>query len=135
MNLSKNAWFVCWFNFVQSVIGSEYTYRNGTNLCHFVRVCFFWGGLLVSAIAAVGSAVIFILFVGPFYGLWVGPIAVGIAATIFAVGYGVFRFIGRYGNAIGSGLAQAGSAVRCAIEYGSAVKGKFCPIINFNGGQ
>jgi hypothetical protein len=127
MILTRQALHVRWFHFVQSKIGDKEKYRNGTNLCHFMRVVFLWGLALVIFVSLVVSIAATVLFVLPFYGQWYGPIGVAVAAAVFGAGYVISRLIGRYGRK----LAPVGSLAHCAYEHAKAVKNKFCPLVSF----
>jgi hypothetical protein len=87
--------------------------------------------LLTIFVTLLVTAIFALLFVLPFYGFWLGPAVVGFLVTAFTLAYGALRLAGYLGSR-NYNLAPEGSALRCAIEYSKAVKGRFCPMIKFD---
>lgn len=126
MNLDRDRWHVRWFHFVQhAMFGDEYRYREGTNLCHFMRVTMFWGPfwavLVLCTVGWISTLCTYLLIVWPFrlaswWGLLVVPALVALSVLV-----------ARYGR------APVGSMRHCVSEHAKAVKGRFCPLVKFEG--
>lgn len=161
MEFNKSRWYVQWFFLSLRVIDrfsgkdSDYRYRSGTNLCHFMRVTLFWAPLVVAFNVALYGLVLAALVIVPlhYFGLTgaamiYGVILLIIAAVIllFAGMWGANELLGvierKQAEASASGqeqreLAAARKAERgpgfgsILWQYAVAVKRRICPIITF----
>jgi hypothetical protein len=173
MELNNRRWYVTWFYLSLAILDrfqgdrgwgrKEDKYRNGTNLCHFIRVTLVWGPLVLALHLVVYGAAIAVLTIVPIqlFG-WSGYFAIiaGIAGFIGILAGVVFMlwlyevvkdFIAnkRYEARLRR-QAEAGDAVSEEAEESptedkgptfiqlvfaniKAAKQQVCPTINFKG--
>lgn len=161
MEFNKSRWYVQWFFLSLRVTDhfrnkdTEYRYRSGTNLCHFMRVTLFWAPLVVAFHVALYGLALAALVVVPlhYFGLTGAAVIYGVillsAAAVFLLFAGIWganELVGvidrKLSEASASGQEQRQLAAARKAERGPgffsilwqylvAVKRRICPIITF----
>lgn len=148
MDLSYRQWFVRWYLWSQSV-WDEFLDRNrrmfvevqGTNLCEFIRVTFFWAPLVIVGhlvLYATMIAAVTVIPVALFGPIGYVSILVGIAIVVGAIWAikaqrRLNAFNERTGGAAGEAHApQPEGFVGTVRTYLVSTKQRVCPIITFH---
>lgn len=138
MQIRSNTWHARWFMYVQSAIGSRYKYEDGTSLCHYMRVLFLWGALLVFwrvgvVLFAVGALALFFIIM-PFQQMgWFGPLVIiGGGLTGVVTLAGLVAGIELLRDRAASRVRKQDSIIAVSAAYVSAIKRKVCPLIRFD---
>jgi uncharacterized membrane protein len=162
VDLDKRKWFVNWFFLSLAVLDkfrggwgdSEYRYRKGTNLCHFVRVILLWTPLVVVLHLALYAAALAALIALPIYWFGLsGYLGTVVGLVVFAALVVLVSFVVA---GVGKGMAyvarqsranrqkrEAQAASKPAPEkkgpsfgevlwqFAVATKRRVCPVLNF----
>lgn len=160
MELDKRQWYVRWFFWSLTVWDefkdhgdSSWRYRNGTNLCHFLRVMLVWCPLVLLLNVAVYGAGVAALTALPIY-FWGGTgyayvvgalaIVVGVIISLNALSRRLKEWERRHPPApkpekkkeppkVAVPAAPTGPGFWQVVwQYIVASKQKVCPIITFN---
>jgi hypothetical protein len=161
MNVTKNTWYVRWFQY-NCVVLDRFTnkyvatttcggidsyrlerYQSGTNLCHFMRTLFF--GSLVMLATLVGYGVILTTLFMPFYLIGTFKVAVVVGVTVALIAiliatiYLLLVVFPKMFHATRNSLHNMvtipsdGNPTMIAViwQWLIGVKNKFCPTITF----
>ena len=138
MKIRNDTWHARWFHFVQKKIGSEYRYREGTSVCHYVRVVVFWGPAVIGFWYAVGLAAAAIVILMPlqFFGeAWAALVWVAIAIVARCIQL-LIKHAMRIDAALGKFFGtkpfiRAGSFIMAVVDSTAAAKASICPPVTF----
>jgi hypothetical protein len=114
MELQKRQWFVHWFFISLAVISrfrgdyssywTEIRYRDGTNLCHFIRVILVWAPLIVLLNVSACGLVLAALIAAPIYLFGV--------TSYLAVIFGLIAIV-----CVGVGVSFVGFLIQLSVSY------------------
>ncbi|MFZ2484641.1 MAG: hypothetical protein WAX80_01675 [Minisyncoccia bacterium] len=160
MDLDRELWYVRWFFWSLDIWddfndnNTQWKYRNGTNLCHFMRVIFVWCPLVLllhlvlyaSAIVVVTALPIY-LYGGTSYAWVIGTIVATCVSIIVAkrflkwveveeVPHRIKQiYVGLATRIVNSSPSKPvktePSFLKVILEYIVAAKKKICPTITF----
>lgn len=145
MDLNKQSWYVRWFFWSLGVLEEfveyhTYEYRNGTNLCHFVRVVFAYAPLALVLNLAFYAAAVGVVTVWPVYLFGWGSY---LTILGFVGGVGLVYLVGCWlwslrsdqevtkEEAASSAVDPEPSFSQVVWEAVVAKKRKVCPLIRF----
>jgi hypothetical protein len=139
MELTKNIWYVRWFFFNCKILDRyclssyrEKQYKNGTNLCHFIRTLLY-GSLALFLLTFLYTYIIYVIVL-PFILFPYMEVIITIAMTIFVIisTTSVFLILIEWKESRSSTVKNNPAAFMTIIKlYYISWKEKFCPTINF----